>query len=192
MPGPVFVRGERVTLRPIEESDADVVQRAYNEPDFQDGFLLDFPSNRSEIVSQIEERVAERDDGIELLICVDERPVGRVSLRNVRQDHGMLGYWLLPEERGQGYTTEGVALLVDHAFEMLGLHRVYAWTIDDNDASRAVLRRLGFTHEGTYREHVYTRGAYRDTEHYGLLASEWSGVDAVLEADDEPAGAHSG
>lgn len=191
MPGPVFVRGERVTLRPIERSDADIVQRAYNEPDFQDGFLLDHPRNRDEIEAQIEER-AEADDGIELLICVEERPVGRVSIRDIRQDHGDLGYWLLPEERGQGYTTEGVALLVDHAFEMLGLHRVYARTIDDNDASRAVLRRLGFTHEGTYREHVYTRGAYRDTEHYGLLASEWPGVDAVLDAEDDPAGPRSG
>lgn len=181
MPGPVFLRGERVSLRPIEREDADIVQRAYNEPEFHGGFLLDLPSNRGTIEARIEERVEEDDDSIVLFICVDETPVGRVYIRDMRQDHGMLGYWLLPEERGQGYMTEGVAVLLDHAFDTLGLHRVFAWTIDDNEPSQRLLRRLGFTHEGTYREHVYTRGSYRDTEHYGLLAPEWPGAEAVLD-----------
>ena len=181
MPGVVFLRGERVTLRTVEQEDVDIIQRAYNEPDFQDGFLLDFPRNRETIESQIQERVVEDDDSIFLLICVDEKPVGRVYIKDIRQDHGMLGYWLLPEERGHGYMTEGAAVLLDHAFDTVGLHRVFAWTIDDNDASQAVLRRLGFTHEGTYREHVFTRGAYRDAEQYGLLESEWPGAEAILD-----------
>jgi len=180
MPGPVFLHGERVTLRPIERTDADVVQRAYNEPEFRDGFLLDFPPNREMIESRIEERVEANDDIIILFICVDGTPIGRVYVRDIREDHGMLGYWLLPEERGQGYMTEGIAVLLDHVFEEMGLHRVFAWTIDDNDASQNVLRRLGFTHEGTYREHVFTRGRYHNTEHYGLLAAEWQGAEAVL------------
>lgn len=105
--------------------------------------------------------------------------MGAVSLLELRRSHGMLHYWLLPDERGHGYATEGAALLLDHAFETVGLHRVFAWTIDENEASRAVLRRLGFTHEGTYREHVFTGGTYHDTEHYGLLASEWDGAEVV-------------
>jgi RimJ/RimL family protein N-acetyltransferase len=63
----------------------------------------------------------------------------------------------------------------------VGLHRVFAWTVADNEASQSLLRRLAFTHEGTYREHVFMRGAYRDTEHYGLLASEWPGSTAILD-----------
>lgn len=181
MPGVVFLRGEQISLRTVEREDSGIIQRAYNEPDFQDGFLLDFPRNRNVIESQIEERVVEDDDSIFLLICVDEEPVGGVYLKDIRQDHGMLGYWLLPEERGHGYVTEGAAVLLDHAFETVGLHRVFAWTIDDNEASQEVLRRLGFTHEGTYREHVFTRGEYRDTEHYGLLESEWSGAESIIE-----------
>lgn len=180
MPGAAFLRGERVTLRTMEREDAELVQRAYNEPEFQDGFLLDHPRNRREIESQIEERVEANDDSVHLLLCVDGDAVGRVYLKNIRQDHGMLGYWLLPEARGRGYTTEGAAVLLDHAFDTMALHRVFARVIDDNEASTAVLRRLGFTHEGTYREHVFARGEYRDTEHYGLLEQEWPGSEVVL------------
>lgn len=183
MPGVVFSRGERVTLRTVEREDVDVLQRALNEPAFQRGFLLESPRNREMVEERVEDTVEADDDSVYLLVSVDGDAVGGVSLREVRphQDHGMLAYWLLPRERGHGYATEGAALLVDHAFEQVGLHRVYAWTIADNEASRALLERLGFAHEGTYREHVFTRGRYRDTEHYGLLASEWDGVDAVLD-----------
>lgn len=179
MPGVVFLRGERVQLWTIEREDVDIIQRAYNEPNFQEGFLLDSPSNQAMIESHIEERIEEDDNSIYLLICIDESPIGAVSLREMRQNHGMLAYWLLPEERGHGYATEGAAILLDHAFDAVGLHRVFAWTIDDNEASQEVLQRLGFIHEGTYREHVFTRGAYHDTEHYGLLASEWPGAEVV-------------
>lgn len=180
MPGAVFLRGEQVTLQTIEREDADLIQRAYNEPGFQNGFLIEHPKNRNSIESQIEERVEEDDESIFLLVCVDETPVGAVSLRDIRQNHGMLAYWIVPEERGHGYATEGSAVLLDHVFESVGLHRVFAWTIDDNGASQEVLRRLGFAHEGTYREHVFTSGTYHDTEHYGLLASEWPGTEAIL------------
>ena len=155
MPGVVFARGEQVTLRTIEQEDTELIQRAYNEPEFQHGFLIESPQTQRMIETRIEDSIEGDDKSIFLLICVDEQPVGGVSLREMRQSHAMLAYWLLPEERGHGYVTEGAALLINHGFESVGLHRIFAWIIDDNEASRSVLKRLGFTHEGTYREHVF-------------------------------------
>lgn len=180
MPGVVFKRGERVRLRTIEREDLEVIQRARNEPEIRGGFLIESPKNQNMVETYFEENIEGDDNSIFLLICVDENPVGGISLRDLRQSHGMLAYWLLPDERGHGYMTEGAALLLEHAFDRMGLHRVFAWAIDDNEASQAVLRRLGFTHEGTYREHVFSRGEYHDAEHYGLLVSEWDGAKAAL------------
>lgn len=142
---------------------------------------METPTTRSMVEGYIEERVEGDDDSVQLLVCCDEDAVGAVSLLELRRSHGMLHYWLLPEERGHGYATEGAALLLDHAFGTVGLHRVFAWTIAHNEASQRVLRRLGFTHEGTYREHLFAGGEYRDTEHFGLLAPEWDGVEAVVD-----------
>ena len=172
MPGVAFLHGNRVTLRTIEDEDVELLQRARNEPAFRDGLLFKYPSNQSMVESFMEEHI-EDDDSLQLLVCVDEEPVGFVSLFDVHPaESGTLAYWLLPEFRGKGYATEGAGLLVDYAFDTLALHRVLAWTIDDNEASQAILRRLGFSHEGTYREHVFREGEYHDTEHYGLLVSE--------------------
>lgn len=181
MPGVVFSRGDRIDLRTIESEDAAIIQRARNEPAFREGFRVETPTTRNMVEGYIEERVEGDDDSIQLLVCRDGDAVGAVSLLEMRRSHGMLHYWLLPDERGHGYATEGAALLLDHAFETVGLHRVSAWTIADNEASQAVLRRLGFCHEGTYREHVFTRGGYRDTEHFGLLATEWDGLESYIE-----------
>lgn len=172
MPGAVFLEGDRVDLRTVEVEDADVLQRAYNEPAFRGGFLIDTPSNRDATEEWIE-RATEADDSVYLIVCVDGEVVGCVSLRDIRQDHAMLAYWSLPEHRGNGYVVEAATVLLEHAFDAMGLHRVFAWAVATNEASKAVLDRLGFTHEGTYREHVYVDGDYRDTEHFGLLADEW-------------------
>lgn len=179
MPGTAFLRGDRVVLRTVEEEDVETIQRAHNEPTFRDGLLFNFPSNRMMIEAEIEER-AEKDDNdtLGLLICVDKESVGLVHLFDIHPgESGTLAYWLLPEYRGKGYATEGAGLLVNYAFQNLPLHRIFAWTIDYNEASQSVLRRLGFSHEGTHREHIFRNGEYHDTEHYGLLVSEWDGYD---------------
>ena len=148
MPGVVFLRGERVTLRTIEEEDAEILQRAYNEPAFQGGILFRYPTNQLAIETLIEETTEDDTDDFHLLICTDEQPVGYVSLFDIRlPGSATLSYWVLPEDRGEGYATKGAALVIDHAFRTIGLHRIFAWTIDYNEASQALLRRLGFTHE---------------------------------------------
>jgi len=53
-------------------------------------------------------------------------------------------YWALaPEHRGKGYATEAARALIDYAFNTLNLRRIIATTEYTNEASMAVMRRLG-------------------------------------------------
>ncbi|EMA50707.1 GNAT family N-acetyltransferase [Halococcus salifodinae] len=183
MPGKVFLRGERVTLRTVESEDEDIdlLQQARNDPDLREGLLFRSPSTRGQVEEFIEEPVEDNDDTALLFVCVDEEPVGTVTLFDVHRENATLAYWLLPEFHGEGYATEAVALVIDHAFDTLGLNHLVAWTIDYNEDSQALLGRLGFSHEGTYREHVFRKGEHHDTEHYGILADEWVGSETILD-----------
>ena len=161
MPGATFLRSDRLTFCTVENDDADIelLQRVHNDPEFRERLLFRYPQSREEIESLVESTEAE-DDRLDPLVCVNEEPVGSTSLFDIRQgDHATLAYWLLPEHRGASYGTEAAALLIDHVFRTLGLHRVLAWTIGYNEASQALLRRLSFTHEGTFREHVFRAGS---------------------------------
>ncbi|MBF4162429.1 GNAT family N-acetyltransferase [Nocardioides sp. CBS4Y-1] len=60
-----------------------------------------------------------------------------------------LGYRLHRAAWGRGYATEGSRALLEHAFATLGLASVWAETMAVNARSRAVMEKLGLTHEAT-------------------------------------------
>jgi ribosomal-protein-alanine N-acetyltransferase len=55
-------------------------------------------------------------------------------------------FWALaPQHRGNGYATEAAAAVIEFGFAELYLARIVATTTYDNEASIAVMRRLGMT-----------------------------------------------
>ncbi len=69
--------------------------------------------------------------------------------------------------------TEAQYLLARHVFETLGYRR-YEWNCYAlNAASRRAALRLGFTYEGTMRQHRIVKGRNRDTAWFSMLDSEW-------------------
>lgn len=171
MPGPTFIRGDRVTLRTLEPDDLDFIHRWQNDPAFRDEMYARTPRD-AEQVEELLERWREPEDDMSLLVCVDGDPIGKVALFRVTRHRGELAYWLVPDAQGKGYATEAVSLLIDHAFDAVGLHKVHARVADFNEASRGLLASLGFTEEGRLREHAFVRGAHRDEIRYGLLRTE--------------------
>ncbi|MFT4947255.1 MAG: ribosomal-protein-alanine N-acetyltransferase, partial [Natronomonas sp.] len=116
------------------------------------------------------------DGSVQLLVCVEGDPVGTVGLQfddgAVRSAE--LGYWIAPDHHGEGYGTEAAALLTGYGFEERGCHRITARVFEFNDASQALLERLGFREEGRQREAHFADGEYRDVRWYGMLAEEWN------------------
>ena len=76
-------------------------------------------------------------------------------------------YW------GQGYGREALALLLDYAFRLQNLRRVWLETHHTNERAVGCYRSLGFVDEGRLREHVWSDGRYVDSVLMGLLRSEW-------------------
>jgi ribosomal-protein-alanine N-acetyltransferase len=87
-----------------------------------------------------------------------------------------LGYEAVASMAGRGYMTEGLELVLAHAFGPLGLHRVEANVQPDNDRSRALVERLGFTREGYSRSYLRVGGQWRDHERWALLAEDFDAV----------------
>jgi RimJ/RimL family protein N-acetyltransferase len=59
-----------------------------------------------------------------------------------------IGYWARKSAQGRGLVTESANALTRYAFEVLGARAVAISHAEGNDASRAVIERLGFVKEG--------------------------------------------
>ena len=108
-------------------------------------------------------------------VTVDGRLAGQVTVGNVVRgalNSAYVGYWVDRAVAGRGVTPTAVALVVDHCFGPVGLHRVEADVRPENAASRRVVEKLGFREEGLHRRYLHIDGDYRDHVVYALLRED--------------------
>ncbi|MEC4015947.1 GNAT family N-acetyltransferase [Streptomyces sp. H27-D2] len=99
------------------------------------------------------------------LLTDGDRVVGAVTLSNIALGpfrSANLGYWVDAEYTGRGIATTAVRLAYRAADEQLGLHRVQAGTVVDNQPSQRVLSKCGFELIGAARNYLHINGAWRD------------------------------
>lgn len=76
-------------------------------------------------------------------------------------------------DRSKGYGQEAVDLLLEYAFNNLGLERITANTLEHNYGAIKSLEKTGLIKEGVERKAVYFAGKKYDRYHYGLLREEY-------------------
>ena len=176
MPGAVFLRGDSVTLRTIEEEDVEFMRDAINDPEVWKGLTIARPINAEQEREYFEEQISNRED-VNLAICVDGEITGTIGLHDIDQRAGKceIGLWLAPEFHGRGYGTEASRLLTRYAFDELRMHRVLARVLASNEASARIWEKLGFEEEGVHRDEAFTGGEYVDMRYFSVLEDEWNG-----------------
>jgi RimJ/RimL family protein N-acetyltransferase len=109
--------------------------------------------------------VARRDDDRVIGTCT----LSHIDARNLRAE---VGYALGRAHCGQGLMSDALSLLLEFAFETLGLRRLEADVDPHNTASIRLLERFGFQREGLMRERWFVSGEVQDALIYGLLRRE--------------------
>lgn len=176
------LKGPRVALRVPAPEDVPLLFRWLNDPD------AIAPWDRFEVDSYDALRDAIRDAPQDprslaprfLLTLGAEggRPIGVVGYFDSYTALETVDVWYaicLPEERGKGYGSEAVELLVDYVFSHRPVERVGATSDVENPASWKLLEHLGFTREGTLRRALFHHGLWHDVAIYGLNRAEWKG-----------------
>lgn len=105
----------------------------------------------------------------------DDALLGGCTLSGVQrgvQQSCSLGYWAGEIHAGRGHVTAAVRALIPFVFEELKLHRLQAACLPENERSRAVLRKCGFTEEGIARGYLRINGAWRDHVVYAILSDD--------------------
>lgn len=84
-----------------------------------------------------------------------------------------LGYRILPAFHRQGYACEALSALIGWLIAEHDIHRFVGVAAAENTGSIAVLRSLGFRHEGHFKQSFWCNGEWLDDFYFALLAKQW-------------------
>lgn len=166
-----------VAIRPVQESDCTATYLGWLHDPRVHRYLE--TRHQEQTLDSIRSFVrAMRSDPRQHLFAIlcDGRHVGNLKLGPVDARHGCadLSYFLGDVASwGRGIASQAIALALEHGFGALGLHRIQAGVYAGNQASIRVLTRLGFRHEGTWREQLLGPEGREDHLWFGLLRAEW-------------------
>ena len=169
---------ERLKLREITQNDFQAVHEYASDPETVR--YMPFGPNTEEETREFIDRNLRRqkeqprtDYGLGIVLKHEDRLIGACGIHGVTEIQARIGYILNRSYWGYGYATEAAKGLVDHLFNELGVHRVYASCDPENHASVRVLEKVGMSLEGRLRENMIIHGEYRDSLIFGILVNEW-------------------
>ena len=175
------LKTDRLILRPFERSDLDDVLSYYSLPEVQrylDWKARDKSEAKTAFEAMRKQKRLTRPGEILTLAIVrksDGAVMGHVSLRwtDATAGQGEIRFAIAPVYRRHGYCREAVSAMMDLAFDEYRLHRIFAVTAGDNEASARLLRNLGMRLEAHYREHALFQGEWDEELHFAVLSREW-------------------
>lgn len=105
-----------------------------------------------------------------------EKHIGNITLLNIHPTFRTAEISIIIGDkqcRGNGYGTEAIKLLVDHAFTRMNLNRLQAGMVTKNVNSQGAFMNAGFKPDGILRQAYYCEGEYQDVVIMGLIKSDW-------------------
>jgi RimJ/RimL family protein N-acetyltransferase len=170
----------RLCLRSMQPEDAAVVVRYRSDPGVA-RFQTWAPRDAAEVVAFVQAQLTlpPNTSGTWYQLTIERRlertVIGDCGLHfpDHEADQAEIGITLDRAYQRQGYATEALTAALSYLFEDLGKHRIYARVDPRNQASIALLERLGMRYEGRLRETVWLRGEWADDLIYAILAHEW-------------------
>ena len=171
----MILETERLILRPWEETDAEQCYRYAKDPLV--GPAAGWPAHTSIEDSRLVIRdVLSAQETYAIVLKETMLPVGSRGLHHndlaEKDDEAELGYWIGVPYWGRGLVPEASRELLRHAFEDLGLERVWCGYYDGNEKSRRVQEKLGFRYQWTTDEVPVPQLGETRKGHVNLMTKE--------------------
>lgn len=174
--GPLL-RGDKVTLRPAHEDDAEHFVRW-----FADMEVTRYLARRMAVTLQQEQeflkKVGESKDDVWWVIEAAgiEKAIGATGIHGINwlDANGMTGIVIGEKDFWRkGYATEAMRLRTRYAFRELNLHKLVTEVDTENEASRRALERSGYRMVGVRREQSFREGKWKDRWLGEVLRADW-------------------
>ncbi|WP_022882465.1 GNAT family N-acetyltransferase [Gryllotalpicola ginsengisoli] len=165
---PVRVRDARALERELLDNRAWLRQWEATNPNGPSGF-----DTRGSIRALLANSRA--GHGMPFIIEYEGQLAGQLNVSSISYgslSSATIGYWVSERFAGKNATPTAVALVTDHCFFTVGLHRMEICIRPENKPSLRVVEKLGFRYEGLRRRYIHINGDWRDHFCFALVVEE--------------------
>lgn len=169
----LVIKGQQIYLRPITADDTEMAVRWRNRPIVVENFIYRKPVSREDHENWLANKVF---TGLvhQFIVCrnEDDKPLGSAYLQNFDEEsrRAEWGIYLGEEQTyGKGVGTEAGHLILDYAFNTLGLHKVVSRVLARNTASARMSEKVGSIQEAYLRDEYFLDGQYEDLILFGIF-----------------------
>lgn len=172
----IFRKGKKVILRPIEKADATLMQRWQNDPEVTQYLARTRPLSLIEEETWIESLGKKNNDVIVAIQVINGPFIGTMGLHHIDWVNrtAVTGACIGDkEQQGKGYGTDAKMILLDYAFNTLGLRKIKSSAIAFNGRSLGFNAKCGYEEEGRRVREIYRNGEYHDEVLTAVFCENW-------------------
>ncbi len=179
----IRIESDLIYLRSLELDDLDRIHKWHNDPALYETMLGTFRYvSRAAVEEWLHKKMAYSTQEVNLAICLtsNSQHIGNTYLRNIDWGarHAETSIFIgEPDQRSKGWGTAVLRLRSKHAFEDLGLQRLYSFILADNKAAIKLTEKYGYVVEGRLRKHVFKGGEFKDVLVMGFCAEDYFSSD---------------
>lgn len=169
----------KIQLRNLRESDAEGMLEWMHDPETKQWFRYPMDKQtKDDVISFINSANGEVGKVNSLHFAVadeDDKYLGTISLKNIDYTSKNAEYAISMRKcsRGTGAAYQATIQIINYAFNMLNLEKVYLNVLKENKRAIAFYEKVGFKFEGESRKAVFFNENYHDLFWYSTLKEEW-------------------
>jgi len=170
-----MICGKKITLRALENKDAETLRLWRNHPELSGFHFSTLPV--SEIAQQrwYENATSSSTSAVFMIDNENQVPIGYTLLKDIDYKNRTveIGLHLDPAHHGQGYGKDAFKTLMGYCFSELNMHRLSLQVFAFNERALKMYENMGFKTEGRLRDAFFTKNKYHDIVVMSMLSTEF-------------------
>ena len=173
----IFLKSNRVVLRPVLREDIPLLIKWINDPGVRMYLGRNLPVMEADEQEWFDTLHKRKATDLVFTIIADGTPIGVMGLHRIDLINGTATTGALIGEKeywGKGYGTEAKMLLLSYAFHWLGLYKIRSTVIAYNGRSRRYSEKCGYREDGgPGKEEFFRFGRRWDEICLAVFRKDW-------------------